>query len=174
MKGNLEKHDSISSAVDKYKDSIKKVNERREIWTKETKSKIFETLTKVKDAFEQDWQVQRLEHTQNCQTINICFNSIHSGIVDINTDVVTSKEKATKAYIKHGGYLAFCQTYNGKIKVIVGFPYIDEWIAPMDPKVIDTIEPEKLTEELISKYVVIFIENMTDWEGKDRESIGFK
>ena len=42
----LEKHDSIKDAVDKYTDTLKKVNERREIWTNESKAKIIDVLTK--------------------------------------------------------------------------------------------------------------------------------
>jgi hypothetical protein len=170
----LEKHNSIKDAFDKYTDTLKKVNERRELWTNETKTNIINTLTLVKDTFKFDWQVQRLEGTKNYQTINICFNKKNSGIVDVKIDEVTGKEKGFKAYTKSGGYLAFCQSYNGKINVIIGFPYIDEWVSQMDAKVIDTIEPELVTEELISKHVVNFLETMTDWEGKDRESIGFK
>ncbi len=170
----LEKHDSIKDAVDKYTDTLKKVNERREIWTNESKAKIIDTLTLVKETFKFDWQVQRLEGTKNYQTINICFNQKSSGIIDIKIDEATGKEKGLKAYIKQGGYLAFCQSFNGKINVIIGFPSIEEWVSRMDVKVIDTIEPEQVTEELISKHVVKFLETMTEWEGKDRETIGFK
>lgn len=174
MTRNLEKHDIIKDAFEKYTYILKKVNERRELWTNETKAKIIDTLTLVKDTFKFDWQVQRLEGTQNYQAINICFNQKSSGIVDIKIDEHTGKQKGFEAYTKHGGYLAFCQSYNGKINVIIGFPYIDEWVSQMDVKVIDNIEPEQATEELISKYVVKFLETMTEWEGKDRDTIGFK
>jgi hypothetical protein len=170
----LEKHDSIKVAFDKYVDTLQKTNERRELWTNETKAKIIESLTLVKDSFKCDWLVQRLERTRNCQTINICFNTKNSGIVDVKIDESTGKEKGVKSYTKHGGYLAYCQSYNGKINVIIGFPYIDEWVFQMDAKVIDTIEPERVTEELISSHVIKFLDIMTEWEGKDRNPIGFK
>lgn len=170
----LEKHDDIKVAFEKYTDTLKKTSERRDLWTNETKAKIIETLTLVKDSFKFDWQVQRIEGTQNYQTINICFNQKHSGIVDVTIDEATGKQKSFKVYTKHGGYLAYCQSYNGKINVIIGFPYIDEWVSQMDIKVIDTIEPVQVTEELISKHVIKFLDMMTEWEGKDRDSIGFK
>jgi len=170
----LEKYDSIKTAFDKYIDIVRKVNVRREFWTNETKIKIIDSLTLVKDSFNFDWQVQSLEQSRNYQTINICFNSKRSGIADIKIDEFTNKEKGYKAYTKHDGYLAFCQSYNGKINLIIGFPFIDELISQMVAKVIDTIVPENLTEELISKYVITFLDTMIEWEGKDIASIGFK
>jgi len=167
----LEKHDIIKAAFDKYTETVSKVNERRDLWTNETKVKIIETLTLVKDSFKFEWHVQKLEQTLNFQTINICFNQKNSGTVDV---IIDTETKVYKTYTKYGGYLAYCQSYNGKINVIIGFPYIDELVYKRDIKVIYTIEPEQVTEELISKHVVMFLETMAEWEGKDRESIGFK
>lgn len=169
----LQNHSNIENAFEKYIGTLKKTNERRELWTNETKAKIVETLTLINNTFNFDWHVQKIEGILNYQTINICFNNKTSGILDAETEPTTGKQKVAKAYIKYGGYLAYCQSYNGKINVIIGFPHIEEWVSKMDIKVIDTIDPSEVTEELISTHMVKFLDTMTEWEGIERTPIGF-
>jgi hypothetical protein len=168
----LENKAEISQAFKKYLESLDKTNERRILWNKDTKRQIVETLELIVSSFKYDWLVQRLEYIENYQTINVCLNNKGSGMIQNIKDSDTGYSVGHK-YIKHGGYLAFCQSYNGNINVIIGFPYIDEWVLPMDTKVIATIEPSQVTEELITEYVITFLQTMTEWEGHDRPSDGY-
>jgi hypothetical protein len=170
----LQNHDKVKTAFDKYVDTLKTVQERRQLWKTETKDKIIEILTLIQNSFKFDWHIQRLEQIENYQTININCNNQSSGMVETIIDNETGKPKKFKAYVKYGGYLAYCQSYNGKINVIIGFPYIEEWVTQKDAEVIATIEPNQMTEEMISQHVIKFLQTMTEWEGMDRPPIGFK
>ncbi len=169
----LENHNMLKEAFDKYLNSLDQTNERRQLWNSEVKEKIFNVLTSIYNSFKFDWHVQRLESVSNYQTINISCNSHNSGMVKTFYDDNTGKPTKRKAYTKHGGYLAYCQSYNGKINVIIGFPYIDEWVTQMDAKVIATVEPSAITEDIISQHVIKFLQIMSEWEGMDRPPIGF-
>ncbi len=169
----LDNQDKLAEAFDRYIESLVKTEERRQLWVTETKGKILEVLKAIEKTFEFEWSVQLLEDIKNYQTINLSFANTQSGLEEILVNNKTGR-KRKKSYIKHGGYLAFCQSYNGKINVIIGFPDIEIWVLPMEAKVIATVEPSHITEELITEYVVKFLQTMTEWEGEDRLPIGFK
>ena len=169
----LENYNMLKEAFDRYLNSLNKTNERRQLWTSEVKEKIFNILTTIHNSFKFDWHVQRLESVSNYQTINISCNSQNSGLVETFYDNNTGNPTNRKVYTKHGGFLSYCQSYNGKLNVIIGFPYIDEWVTEMDAKVIATIEPSTITQEIISEHVIKFLQIMSEWEGMDRPPIGF-
>ncbi len=164
--------EKLQEAFDKYLSTLTKTSERRKLWTSETKNIIIETLTAIQKTFKMGWRIQKLEQTENYQTINIHIDNHSSGIIQTNNNGTS-----IKSFTKYGGYLAYCQSYNGKINVIIGFPYIEEWVSQMDIKVIATIEPNEVTEELITNNIIHFLKTMEEWEGKDREPrepVGYK
>jgi len=174
MRRVLNKHGEIKSAFDSYMGTLKQTEARRDLWKSETKDKLLDTLSLIEKDFEFDWHVQKIDLMDNYQTVNISCNNKNSGIVEREIDLDTGKIKRSKAHVKRGGYLAYCQSYNGKINVIVGFPSIDELVDEKEVKVIANIEPKQLTEELISEQVIEFLKLLSDWEGMDRAPIGFK
>jgi hypothetical protein len=173
MTGELQNQEKVKIAFDKYVDSLTKTTERRELWKTETKEKIYEILILVENSFKFQWHVQRIEVIENYQTINISFNSMGSGLIETTYDEKTNKPIKRKSFIKHGGYLAYCQSFNGKINVVIGFPYIEEWVDQMDLKVIATLEPSQITETIITEHLICFLQSMSEWEGKDRNPVGF-
>lgn len=173
MNRELKNQEKVRIVFDKYVDSLTKTTERRELWKTETKEKIFEVLSLVEKTFKFQWHVQRIEVIDNYQTINICCNDRASGLIETIYEENTNNLIKRKSFIKHGGYLAYCQSYNGKINVVIGFPYIDEWVEQMNSKVIATLEPSQITETLITDQVIYFLQSLSEWEGKDRTPVGF-
>jgi hypothetical protein len=161
----------VGTAFSQYQATLNKVAERRKLWASETKNEIIETLTLVANTFQFRWRVQKIEQVENYQTINICLDQQKDGI---ETSVGSGGNPTRKSLIKHGGYLAYAQSHNGKINVFIGFPYIEDWVLPMDIKVIATVEPKEINEDLIISHVIKFLGVMEEWEGKDRGALGFK
>ena len=96
---------------------------------------------KVKKSSDIDWQVQKVEGLANLEAVNIHFNKQASGFIETNSKGITN-------HTKHGGALIFTQAYNGKIFIIYTYPHIDNWVGQLDNKLIDKVDPEKITEEL--------------------------
>lgn len=168
-----EMQNKVKQTFDKYLEALNKTKERRQLWINETKERIIKTLTLIEQTYKFDWHVQRLENVQNYQTINICCNTQNSGIIETTFDINSNKPLKTKAYKKYGGYLAYCQSYNGKINVIMGLPHVEEWVGEMNTRVITTIEPSNVTEEIILQHVIEFLQILTKWEGmEDMEDDG--
>ena len=174
MERILNKQKKLKEAFEKYTESINKTNERRQLWKSETKGKIYDVLKLIEKNFKFDWHVQRLEDIENYETINISCNSKSSGLKETVRELGTENIKSSKVFVKYGGYLAFSQSYNGKINVFMKFPYIEEWVQEMNVEVFDTIEPVQITEELISDFVIKFLDKLSKWEGVDREPLGCK
>ncbi|HVA99098.1 MAG TPA: hypothetical protein VNG53_09400 [Bacteroidia bacterium] len=154
----LKNEKEIAEAINKYTNCLKQRDKRRELWKTETKDKIVEILMLVKNSFESNWYVQQLADSAGNETVNIGFGC----------EMIDS----SSLIIKEGGYLAYAQSYNGKIHVFIVFPYMK--IKEIVSEFFETIEPREITEEKISQHIIKFLEAMSKWEGEDRLPIGYK
>jgi hypothetical protein len=173
MEHILNKHIEIEKAFNNYNSALEKTIKRRELWNSDAKPKLIATLEKIVKEFGFSWAVQRLESTQNLETINIKIHSQNSGIIELTNDENTGKITKRKAYIKHGGYLAFCQMFNGKVNVIVSHPSIESWVDKRPTSFLGTHGPNEITEDLIANYVIKFLDLMTEFESLESQKIGF-
>ena|ERR1700722_15667131 len=171
----LQNQEKVKNAFEKYTESLKKVEERRNLWNSETKIKIIETLTLVEQTFKFGWHVHKIENMDNYQTVNIQCSNVHSGIIENDIDFASGKITKRKVYRKEGGYLSYCQSYIGKIHVIIGIPFIEELVTPKNShEVIATIERQDLTEDIITSHVITFLEKLQEFESIDITQIGYK
>lgn len=173
MEKKLKIAQDFKTAFTNYTDCLSKVEARRQLWETETKEIIYNSLTQITKDYKFQWHVQRLEHLTNYQTINISFNNLNSGISEKEYDKA-GKLVHAKSYIKHGGYMAYCQSFNGKVNVLIVYPYIEEWVTQKEAKVIATIEPKEISNEKILQHLVQFLNEMSAWEGTDRPPIGYQ
>lgn len=158
---------NIEKAVLRHQESLKKIEERRNLWVKDKKKELIDVLTLVSTTFSADWQCQNFKAAENLETVNITFNDHPVGIFE-------KSAAGVKSYPQSGGYLAFAQSFNGKIHVVVGYPNIEGITEQKAPDHLDTIEPTQITESKITEYVIAFLDKMSEWEGNERFSkIGY-
>jgi hypothetical protein len=159
--------DKVLAKIEVYKQSLAKITENRKIWSDRVKQLIYDTLLKVKKASDLDWHVQKVEGLTNLEAINISFNNQGSGLIE-------TTNTGRRHNVKHGGALIFTQAYNGQIFIIYTYPYIDNWVGQLDNKLIDKVEPEKISEEFVLNQVAMFLEEMSKWESSTTKTqIGF-
>jgi len=163
----LKKQKEISAAFQTYRKAIDLTQTRRLLWESKKKDTIVEVLTMVTRSFQDDWFVQVLDDWKSFQTVNLSFGGQHSGIS-------TSSMTAFDTKIRKGGYLAYAQSYNGLIHVFVGYPVIEEITGQTEAKLIATLEPQDITEELIATHVIQFLDMLGEWEGLDKPLIGYR
>jgi hypothetical protein len=79
--------------------------------------------------------------------------------------------------IKHNGSLVYQQLFNGKIIVIIQYPFIENYGEPRPPKTVAIYRPEELSEPFLIRHLEEFIQEITDWEDFDddepNKKIGF-
>jgi hypothetical protein len=142
------------------------VENRRKLWLNSTKNDLREILNKNVVTYKNvDWYVDGHESQENYQSVYLSINNKLSGI----------KTPDGKPLILMGGALHFSQIINGKIRVWMEYPYIEDF-AYHNPshEVFDDIEPIELTENAIEKYISLFIQKQLDSSLQaERRPIGF-
>jgi hypothetical protein len=154
----------VLKAFDKYYESLINIGSRREVWGNEIENLLITTLKSVKAEIKIGLQIQNVKQVNNYSSIIFCLNNTPSGLFK------PLGASSVENYIKIGGALVFAQSYNGKINIIVRFPYIENFLSEMDVKVIKTISPELITENLIKEMVAEFFDYMTLWEDENLHS----
>ena len=82
--------------------------------------------------------------------------------------------------IKQNGSLVYQQLFNGKILVLINYPYIEKYGQPQPPKTIAIYRPEELKEPYFIRHLETFITEIINWEDYDddrpdeNQRIGFK
>mgnify|MGYP006898432575 FL=1 len=82
--------------------------------------------------------------------------------------------------IKHNGTLVYQQLFNGKILVLINFPFIEKYGQPQPPKTIAIYRPEELKEPYFLRHMETFVADISNWEDYDDDApepnqrIGFK
>jgi hypothetical protein len=164
---NEKELDLISNLSKAYTDTLEKIQQRRELWKNSTRENIHKVLENILSTAKlKNMNTQKVLGCENLEAVNIGFYQTASGIVLIDGKEVKSAEK-------HGGRLYFSQAYNGKIFVIILYPYIDDYVDQMDNNLIGTHEPEEFSNELIVNYFEKFMSEMIKWETNDRKPIGY-
>lgn len=159
--------DKVLEKIEVYKKSLTKIDENRKLWKDSIKQLIYDTLIKVKKASDLDWHVQKVEGLTNLEAVNISFNKQLSGLIETTQNGRRHNEK-------HGGALIFAQAYNGQIFIIYIYPYVENWVSQLDNKLIEKLEPQRITEEFVLNHVARFLDEMSNWENStERTKIGF-
>jgi hypothetical protein len=77
---------------------------------------------------------------------------------------------------RRGGILSYNLKYNGKVLVIIAFPYIKGQVQQIPPITVgeSSIEPEEINKELIWGHIDVFLEKMSHWQSGNLVSLGLK
>lgn len=159
--------ENITKLAEEYALTLVKVQERRKHWQLQTKPFLLNHLKEITEKTSLTWKSGSNEAIQNLESIFIVFDSEPSGIVE-------QTQFSTVQKIKVGGFLSFSQNRNGQVIAWISFPYIDNMTEEKTKhEVLETIEPEEVTEETVNRFVHKFLDEMIQWENDARDEIGF-
>ena len=163
------KLEDLKGDVESYRKTLTEINQKRKLWHTETRVLITETLKKITQTYELDWDVFIAESTRNLEGVNLTFGNSFSSVYSENED-------GKKSYTKTGGNLVFSQAYNGDVFIILLTPSIDDFQSSQDSqKVIGKVNPSKIDEEFIIQHVSQFLMELADWESlRSTHVVGFK
>jgi hypothetical protein len=163
------KLEDLRGDVQSYKKTLTEINQKRKLWQTETRKLITETLKKITQMYELDWDVFIVESTRNLEGVNLTFGNSFSSIYSENDD-------GKKSYAKSGGNLVFSQAYNGDVFIILITPIVDNFETEQDSQnVIGKVNPSRIDEEFIIQHVSQFLMELADWESlRSSHVVGFK
>ncbi|MCB0643676.1 MAG: hypothetical protein KDC44_18640, partial [Phaeodactylibacter sp.] len=109
---------------------------------------------------------------ENLEAILLSLGTVKSGMYQVVSEGVQ------RDMIKHNGSLIYQQLFNGKVIVLLNYPYIENYGQPRPPKTIAIYRPEELKEPFFIRHLAEFITEITNWEDYDDDEpnkrIGFQ
>ncbi|WP_106790897.1 hypothetical protein [Aquimarina sp. Aq78] len=151
------KIEHLEERVNKYRNSIKTVVDKRMLWKNKTKDILLKTLQGIVQQYDIGWKVQELSWIHNNEAINITFDSFPQELIDC-TNLIPAYQ------FLPGGALIFSQSYNGDIYVFMLFPEIEN--KPQENNMIElgVYTPESITQKFIIEKVDEFLKEIIKWE----------
>jgi len=154
-----------------YQEVLANTTHYRKEWKEHLKDKIIQLLREAIEAGDLNARVEILNNVENLEAVVLSLGVAKSGMfqrVDHGVDV---------HLIKHNGSLVYQQLFNGKIIVIIQYPFIENYGQPRPPKTIAIYRPEELKEPFFVRHLEEFIQEITAWEDYDDDEpnkrIGF-
>ena len=153
-----------------YRDINAQVIKRRKHWKNHLKPLLKKTLKSIINETQMtEAEVNTNSETKNIEAVYLEMKERESGIAKVEGEGIE------KPQIQKGGFLFFMQMFNGKIKVVVVYPSIENITTTQTPKQLALLLPSELNEEKVYDYVTDFLEEMAIWEDNEvgAKTIGF-
>ena len=163
---------NLKKKVAQYLEVLDNTDQYRKAWKTELASKIQQILTEIAKETNLPGEVTCKENMENLEAVELSLGQSQSGIFE------TINDQVHRHLIKHNGSLIYQQLFNGKIIVVIHYPYIENYGQPRPPKTIAIYRPEEIKTPYIIRHVEQLLTEITNWEDFDddepNQKIGFK
>lgn len=163
---------NLSRKVNHYKEVLANTRAYRTEWNEGLRQEIVDFLTKTSNDVELGATIEIRDDIENLEAVVFDLGEVKSGMFQ----EVSSSIK--RHMIKHNGSLIYQQLFNGKIIVLIQYPYIENYGQPKPPKTVAIYRPEEISEPFLIRHMEEFIQEVTDWEDYDddepNKKIGFE
>jgi hypothetical protein len=164
---------NLKRKVKQYKEVLENTRSYRSDWQASLKAKIIDNLKKIITEVELPAKIEERSEMENLEAIILTLGNAKSGMYQ------TVEDDIKRHLIKHNGSLIYQQLFNGKVIVLINYPFIESYGEPRPPKNVAIYRPEELTEPFIIRHVEEFVNAVTNWEDYDDDEpnnnkIGFQ
>ena len=162
---------NLKRKVDHYKELRENTLLYRKQWKEGVKDLIISTLNKICQDVGLDAKTEVRSELENLEAIIMTLGDVKSGLFQlISPDL-------QRDLIKHNGSLVYQQLFNGKIIVLVNYPFIESYGQPRPPKTLSIYRPEELHSPFFVRHVEEMLQEISSWEDYDDDEpmarIGF-
>ena len=163
---------NLSRKVAQYKETLAQTAAYREAWKNGLKDQLIKFLEESIKEVDLEAKVETRNQLENMEAVVLTLGDARSGMYQkVNNDF-------ERHLIKHNGSLIYQQLFNGKIIVMIQFPFIENYGQPKPPKTIAIYRPEELKDPFCIRHLEEFMQDITDWEDYDDDEpskkIGFE
>lgn len=163
---------NLSRKVNHYKDVLEQTVAYRDAWKNALKDKLINFFELVIKEVKLNAEVQVRAELENLEAVVFSLGDSKSGMYQkLSGDI-------ERHLIKHNGSLIYQQLFNGKVIVLIQYPFIENYGEPKPPKTIAIYRPEELKDPFCIRHLEEFIQAMSDWEDFDddepNKKIGFE
>ncbi len=162
---------TLKKKVSQYQEILNNTVLFRNQWIEHLKENIINHITKLAEESGLVIKIDTRTDIENLESVIVSLGESKSGLFQkIN-------ENVQRDLIKNNGALIFQQIFNGKIIVLINYPYIEGYGEPQPPKTLSIYRPEELTEPFLLRHLEDFITEIIRWEDYDDDEpnkrIGF-
>lgn len=163
---------NLQRKVLQYKEVLQQTNIYREKWKEILKQEIIDQLTYLSKECGLGGEVEERGELENLEAVVLSLGEVRSGMYQHVND------ELKRDLVKHKGALIYQQLFNGKVMVLIQYPYIEGYSEPREPKTIAIYRPAELQPPFFIRHMETFISEITHWEDYDDDEptqrIGFK
>ena len=157
----MDDYNGLIAKVQRYHTVLENTLLYREKWKTQLKALIISELENMLKATGLNATIESSDKIRHLEYIVLSLGSEESGISEI------INEKTDKPLIKNLGSLIYQQLYNGKIQVMIVYPFIEGFGEPRPPKVIAIYRPEEIKLPFLIRHMEDFVKEITAWEDYD-------
>ena len=170
-------YNNLKKKVINYQEVLANTRVYRTAWKEELKDKIVSQLEAISKDVELDAKIDVKSDLENLEAIVFSLGTVKSGMYQEVNDSIK------RHMIKHNGSLIYQQLFNGKVIVIINYPYIENYGQSTPPKTIAIYRPEELKEPFFVRHLEELMTEVHHWEDYDdderpgaekNQKIGFK
>ncbi len=163
---------NLKRKVQQYEEVLDNTANYREAWHNTTRDSIRSILQQVIDETGLKAEVELRSDIENLEAVVMSLGQSKSGMYQKVSDEVQ------RHLIKHNGSLVYQQLFNGKIIVLINYPFIENYGKPRPPKTVAIYRPEELRKPYFIRHIEEFMQDVTNWEDYDDDEpnkrIGFQ
>ena len=155
-------YSKIGEKVSTYNSILSNTQSYRKDWSENLRKTIVDTLNEIIKGTELSAYVEIKDDIENLEVITLSLGTEVSGIAE---KLPGSKTK--RPFIKSNGALIFQQLFNGKVMMMIMYPFIEGYGQPKPPMTLEILRPEEFKLEFIVNYVDTFLKEVIEWEDFD-------
>jgi len=153
---------NIKAKVDKYNSILDNTKNYRKAWGNGLSKMITDHLNAIIKDTGLPAYIDHKDDIENLEVITLSLGTEVSGIAER-----LEGTHAKRPFIKTNGSLIFQQLFNGKLMMMIMYPYIEGYGQPKPPKTLEILRPEEVKEGFIIRYVEEFLKEVIEWEDFD-------
>ena len=165
---------NLKRKVERYQEVLQNTHNYRARWSGGLKDDIVAVLQKISASIGLECVVEERSDIANLGAVTLTLGSVASGLGE------PVGNGLQRDLIKNNGSLVYQQLFNGKVLVLINYPYIEKYGQPQPPRTIAVYRPEELKEPYFFRHLETFVTELTQWEDYDddvpepNQRIGFK
>ncbi|MEP6648089.1 MAG: hypothetical protein ABJC12_13450 [Saprospiraceae bacterium] len=157
----MDDYKGLITKVERYQSTLANTKSYRDRWDTQLRTLISTELENMLKISKLDGKIDVQDKVRHLEFIVLSLGSEESGISEIIND------KTDKPMIKNNGSLVYQQLFNGKVQVMIGYPFIEGFGEPQPPKIIGIYRPEEIKIPFLIRHMEDFIKEITQWEDFD-------
>ncbi len=155
-------YSKLKSKVKTYNSILSNTKKYRKAWGESLKQMITDNLNEIIENTKLNAYIDYKDEIENLEVISLVLETEISGIAE-----KLPGNKIKRPFIKSSGALIFQQLFNGKVIMMITYPYIEGYGQPKSPRILEILRPEEFKPEFILNYAEHFVNDIIEWEDFD-------